>query len=171
MKISKLILVPIVFFILLACNEKKNNNTNTVLLDKDISDTLYRKINADSLKADNESKRIIKEDNSRITKLLANNNNVRIDSIYKVDYINKYPKDFGGIGYYITYDTTKIALRKFIFITDDAFSDNSSIAMLRINDKDIFLQHDTINIKNRIKDLIEVAWTGQGVNPHCRNFR
>ena len=163
MKISSLILLLIIFFFVYACSEKKNNYTNAVVSDIDSSYSITKKSIIDSLKAISDRKESIKEDDSVISKLLAFNNKVRFDSIHKVDYINKYPKDFVGIGYYITYDTTKLSSYKQIFITDDAFY-NNSIALLRINDKEIYLQHDSINSKSRIKDIIQEAWTGHGIN-------
>ncbi len=73
------------------------------------------------------------------------------DTTFKLDFFNVIPDTISGCGEYITYDTSTVTNKKYIFL-----SNLTEFAIIKINGKDIYLKRDTIESKE-INDKSYIA--------------
>jgi hypothetical protein len=79
------------------------------------------------------------------------------DTTFKLDFFAAVPDTIDGCGEYFTYDTSKFAKDKYIFL-----SNLTEFAVIKINGKDFYLNRDTTESKE-ISDKSYIAvYKGQG---------
>jgi hypothetical protein len=87
-------------------------------------------------------------------------NEIKIDSLFKLDFIMPI-KIFGtGGGGYYTYDTTDVVPEKLVFSS----TLNGDSAVIKINGKEIYLFPDSLNFINRHDGFLQDAWKGHGLS-------
>jgi hypothetical protein len=80
-----------------------------------------------------------------------------VDTTFKLDFFKPLPDTIDGCGEYFTYDTSKMANDKYIFL-----SNLTDFAIIKIKGKDLYLNKDTTESKeNNDKSYIAV-YKGQG---------
>jgi hypothetical protein len=87
-------------------------------------------------------------------------NEIELDSIPKINFINPNFYFGDGGGGVFTYDTTEIVNNKLIFIS----SLGGDSALIKINHKELFLIPDLYNNIPRKGNLIQDAWKGNGLS-------
>lgn len=75
----------------------------------------------------------------------------------KLDFFDVLPDKIDGCGEYFTYDTTRVAKDKYIFL-----SNLTEFAIIKINGKDIFLKRDTTENKVINDKSYITFYKGQG---------
>lgn len=87
-------------------------------------------------------------------------NEIEIDSSTTLDFLNpNFYFGFGGGGVF-TFDTTELVNNKFIFIS----SLNEDSALIKIDNKELFLIPDTYNSTPRKENACVDAWKGHGLS-------
>jgi hypothetical protein len=80
-----------------------------------------------------------------------------VDTAFKLDFFKALPDTIDGCGEYFTYDTSKVANDKYIFL-----SNLTDFAIIKIKGKDVYLNRDTTESKE-INDKSYIAvYKGQG---------
>lgn len=79
------------------------------------------------------------------------------DTTLKLDFFKSLPDTIDGCGEYFTYDTSKMANDKYIFL-----SNLSDFAIIKIKGKDIYLNKDTAESKEINDKSYIVVYKGQG---------
>ncbi len=64
------------------------------------------------------------------------------DTTFKLDFFHKIPDTIDGCGEYFTYDTSKVAKDRYIFL-----SNLTEFAIIKINGRDIYLKRDSLESK------------------------
>ncbi|MBO9635076.1 MAG: hypothetical protein J7578_18345 [Chitinophagaceae bacterium] len=65
-----------------------------------------------------------------------------VDTTFKLDFFKALPDTIDGCGEYLTYDTSKVANDKYIFL-----SNLTDFAIIKIKGKDVYLNKDTTESK------------------------
>ncbi|RPH31411.1 MAG: hypothetical protein EHM93_13740 [Bacteroidales bacterium] len=121
--------ILVILFMFFACINSNKNSMNSLKTDKETSE---------------------------------NTNNfeeLKFDSLFKLEKFKQFPEKFIGAGGCFTYDTAKVIPENYIFLTNTMDS-----AIISINGKDIVLLSDPFNSRPRINDSIQDAWKGHGIN-------
>jgi|SRR6185312_1042779 len=114
--LSYLILVSILF---IGCNSKKNSKLNRPVINDTISSALYEKDTTSGTVSIRPNYSLIKIDTSNI----------------RLNFFDKVPETIFFKGEFYTYDTTKLADNKYIFLTN-----MGSYAIIKNNGRDIYLE-------------------------------
>lgn len=80
-----------------------------------------------------------------------------VDTTFKLDFFKSLPDTIDGCGEYITYDTSKVANDRYIFL-----SNLSDFAIIKIKGKDIYLNKDTTESKEINDKSYKAVYKGQG---------
>jgi len=84
--------------------------------------------------------------------------NKKHEAIYSLNLISDVSDVFDGIGLYIAYDSINLENNKYLFIASH-FGD----AVIKIDNKNIYLKEDTTLTPVRINDSIRERWLGKGI--------
>jgi hypothetical protein len=80
-----------------------------------------------------------------------------VEPTFKLDFFKALPDTIDGCGEYFTYDTTKVADDKYIFL-----SNLSDFAIIKINGKELYLSKDTTESKETSDKSYIAVYKGQG---------
>src|SRR5258708_2067414 len=102
-------------------------------------------------------------DNSKNNDTLVSNTtkqgitSITVDTTFKLDFFKSVPDTIDGCGEYFTYDTSKVAKNKYIFL-----SNLTDFAIIKINGKNIYLNRDTTESKEINTKSYVAVYSGQG---------